>query len=90
MEPAARPLIWLPKEMIFEILKRLDVKSIWRFKQTCRMLRHRVDEFEDTYKDLMRRKAEEYESDLSDYGDYDNYDDGGWDDQLWGNLSDYD
>lgn len=47
----------LPSDILFEILKRLDTKSIQNLSLTCKYLQERVDEFSDVFKELMAIKA---------------------------------
>lgn len=67
----------IPCELIFEIIKKLDTKSIKHLSATCKYFKAKVAEFSDLFSDWMATKAAQerakpacYSSSSSDWGDW--------------------
>lgn len=88
----------LPDEIFFEVLKRLDTKSIEKVGSTCKYFREKVKEFGHLYKDLLEQKkrcenvypAGYLDSDEEDFESWDGNPDLDDDDFLIRDLDDYD
>lgn len=81
MSSTALNLLDLPRDIINEVLLRLDLKSIDNIEKTCTTLEDQVKQFKESHKEFIARKMLEQkvrillagDEDSDDYADYDDF-----------------